>query len=137
MNRLLHCCFSFTRHRRFDASRRALVIALCFGLSTTLWLKSVVAQEQMLPAKSLKDQQQDDHLHNTDLQVDELRALVHEMQQDRKDSRTELVEIERRVSSDEGLAQGGFIVLGLLEGLGFIIKRRPESGRRATTSITS
>jgi hypothetical protein len=130
MRKLLHRCFSLTAHSLFDGIRRALVIGLCFALSMTIWLRTVIAQESILPAKTMKDQQQDDHLRNTDQQVVELRELVHELQQDRKDSRVELVDAERRLSSDEGLAQGGFIVLGLLEGLGFIVKRRSSEASR-------
>jgi hypothetical protein len=113
----------------FDIWRRSLAIGFCVLVAGVMWMRIVSAQDIVLPAKNMKDQQQDDHMHNTDVQVMEIRQLLHEVDENDKEIRAQLGDVKLRMGTDEGIATGAFIVLGILETLGLLQRIRPDSNK--------
>ena len=71
-------------------------------------------------------------LNNTDVQVMEMRRLLDRVDQDDKEIRAQLGDVKVRMGTDEGMATGAFIILGILETLGLLTRIRPDSSKSNT-----
>jgi hypothetical protein len=134
----------FTPHVKFAVIRSLAIVIVCVLVTVCFgWnLANATAKDDTYYAKTLKDQEQDDHLKFADANITDLKLRLDAMQADSaarrlqndqwKEATLTLVSsMQIRMGWDEGIAFGAFIVIGVLHTIGLLKKFKDPSGKSA------